>query len=131
MVLLIGTLPNQRRPRTTESPLSKRPQREREPRKTAESTLTLHIFFSIAQPAIHPSPTISTNERKQQERPAAIMAPEKKLASKNQWPDSNVCVISYLYPATCSLKGYGSGSAAAEAAAVVVYIHPFIQCQTA
>ena len=29
-----------------------------------------------------------------------------------------VCVISYLYPATCSLKGYGSGGAAAEATAV-------------
>ena len=28
------------------------------------------------------------------------------------------CVISYLYPATCSLKGYGSGSAAAKATAV-------------
>ena len=41
---------------------------------------------------------------------------------------SGVCVISYLYPATCSLKGYGSGSAAAEASAVGFFWYTYISC---
>ena len=37
---------------------------------------------------------------------------------------SKVRVISYIYPVTCSQKGYGGGSAAAETAAVII-LHIF------
>ena len=37
-----------------------------------------------------------------------------------------VCVIGYVYPATCSLKGY-----VAEAATVLFYIYPFTLSETA
>ena len=68
--------------------LFNRSRRERELRKAAENTPTLHTFFPTAsgRPAVpsSPSPTLSTNERKQQECFAAIAALEKKLASKKE-----------------------------------------------
>ena len=78
----------QRGPVPTERTLFNRSRQERELRKAAENTPTLHTFFPTAsgRPAIpsSPSPTLSTNERKQQERSAAIAALEKKLASKKE-----------------------------------------------
>ena len=46
------------------------------------------------------------------------MSGPQRLETDECWWCRCVCVISYLYPATCSLKGYGSGSAAAEATAM-------------
>ena len=78
----------QRGPKSTERTLFNRPQWEREPRKAAENTPTLHTFFptTSGRPAIPPSlsPILSTNERNEQERCAAISALEKKLASKKE-----------------------------------------------
>ena len=54
---------------------------------------------------------------------------EKGVETKERAKERvTVCVISYLYPATCSLKGYGSGGAAAEATAVGFFsIHTLSQ----
>ena len=78
----------QRRPEPTERTLFNRSRRERELRKAAENTPKLHTFFPTAsgRPAMpsSPSPILSTVERKQQSRFAAITALEKKLASKKE-----------------------------------------------
>jgi hypothetical protein len=76
----------QRGPEPTERTLQRRSQRERERKKAAENTPTLDTFFSTVpdRPATPVPPTLSTDERKQQERSAAITALEKKLASKKE-----------------------------------------------
>ena len=76
----------QRGPEPCERTLFRRSQREQELKKAAQNTPTLHTFFPAVsgQPAVPPSPTLSTSERKQQERSTAIAALEKKLTSKKE-----------------------------------------------
>ena len=76
-----STLAYQRGPEPSERTLFRKSQKEREQRKAAENTPTLRTFFPTVsgRPAATPvPPTLSTNERKLQERSAAIMALEKK-----------------------------------------------------
>ena len=94
-----NTFAYQRGPEPSERTLFRRSQQEREQRKAAENTPTLHTFFSTVsgQPAAIPiSPTLSTNERKQQERSTAIMALEKKLASKKEGLSASLVFICLL-----------------------------------
>ena len=82
-----STFAYQHRPEPSERTLFRRSQQERELRKAAENTPTLHTFFPTISghpTTTPPDPTLSTNERKQQERSTAIAALQKKLARKKE-----------------------------------------------
>ena len=82
-----STFAYQRGPEPSERTLFRRSQQERELRKAAENTPTLHTFFPTVSghpTTTPPDPTLSTNECKQQERSTAIPALQKKLASKKE-----------------------------------------------
>ena len=86
------TFAYQRGPEPSERTLFRRSQKEREQRKAAENTPTLHTFFPtvsnrLATPQATPptgAQALSANKRKQQECAIAITALEKKLASKKE-----------------------------------------------
>ena len=82
---------------------------------TGQGTISLSLPPPSSQPFSH---SLDTATSFSDETSCLLPSGPPQLAPPRPRALLAVCVISYLYPATCSLKGYGSGSAAAEATAV-------------